>query len=94
MTEETPAAVARRRELGRRVRRRRMALGLTQVKLSQELGILQNVISRLEKGEYRALNVSLMAALADALYTTADYLLSRTDDAGEVPFYEDVLAFA
>jgi transcriptional regulator with XRE-family HTH domain len=71
-----------------------MALGKTQVKLSQEMNIPQTVISRIEKGEYRAMNISLMAALADALYTTADYLLSRTDDAGEVPFYEEALALA
>jgi transcriptional regulator with XRE-family HTH domain len=89
---ETAEAAARRLELGRRVRRRRMALGWTQVKLAEQMHIPQGVVSRIEKGAYRAMNVTLLAELADALHTTSDYLLSRTDEPGEVPFLEECLA--
>lgn len=91
---ETPEAEHRRKELGERVRRRRMALGWTQTKLSTQTGIAQGVLSRLEKGEYKTINVMLLAQLADELHTTSDYLLSRTDDPGPVPFREECVSVA
>jgi transcriptional regulator with XRE-family HTH domain len=74
-----------RREFGRRIRRRRMALGLTQRELAARIDMLPTQLSRLEAGEYRAVNIARLAQIADALHTSLDYLLSRTDDAGEIP---------
>jgi hypothetical protein len=41
--------------------------------------------SRLENGEYHAVNLAKLVLLADVLHTTVDYLLGRSNEAGEVP---------
>ena len=78
-------APAIQREFGRRIRRRRMALGMIQRELARRLDMLPTQLSRLEKGEYRAINIAKMIQLADVLHTTTDYLLARSDDPGPVP---------
>src|SRR5215472_15184277 len=75
----------RQQEFGRRVRRRRMALGLIQKALAEKAQMPQGHISRLEKGEYLSMNLEKLAQLADVLHTTVDYLLARSDDPGAVP---------
>ncbi len=75
----------RQQEFGRRVRRRRMALGLIQKALADKANMPQGHISRLEKGEYLSMNLEKLAQLADVLHTTVDYLLARSDDPGAVP---------
>lgn len=75
------------KEFGQRVRRRRMALGMIQKNLAQRSGIPQPHISRVEQGKYIAMNLETLVALADALTTTVDYLLGRSNDAEEIPEY-------
>jgi len=89
--EEAGQAAALQKEFGRRVRRRRMALGYQQPKLAAEAHIHQAHISRMERGLYRAMNLWTLAKLARALHTSVDYLLTLTDDAGDVPFEEGLL---
>lgn len=72
-------------EVGRRVRRRRMALGMLQKTLAEQTGIPQGHLSRLEKGEFQSLAFGRLVALADTLHTSLDYLLARSNEAGEVP---------
>lgn len=69
---------------GKRVRILRQDLKMTQGTLAEELGrrgvdISQSYLSTLE-GSDRIPSGEVVAALADVLGTTADYLLMRTDD--------------
>jgi len=75
----------RQREFGRRVRRRRMALGLLQKDLAERVQMPQGHISRLEQGEFRGAQLETLARLADVLHTSVDFLLARSNDAGPVP---------
>ena len=75
----------RQQEFGRRVRRRRMALGLIQKALADKAHMPQGHISRLEKGDYLSMNLDKLVLLADVLHTAVDYLLAQSDDAGAVP---------
>jgi transcriptional regulator with XRE-family HTH domain len=67
-----------RKEIGERVFLRRRALGLTQQVLGEHAGCPYQVISRLEKG-HQSILAERLAALADALAVSADYLLCRTE---------------
>jgi transcriptional regulator with XRE-family HTH domain len=77
------------REFGRRVKRRRMMLGLNQVQLAGRSGIKQEHISRMERGKYRAMNLLTLVKLAECLETSLDFLLARSDEAGPIPFREE-----
>ncbi len=82
---ESPEAEARRKEFGRRVRRRRMAMGLMQVTLAQRSGLPQTQISKIEQGLYHSMNLTALVQLARTLHTSIDYLLGEVEDPGEVP---------
>ena len=64
---------------GRRIRRRRQALGWTQQELAKVTGIPYPTLSRIEHGE-QSMHYERMAALADALEVSTDYLMHRTDN--------------
>jgi transcriptional regulator with XRE-family HTH domain len=74
-------------EFGRRIRRRRQILGLTQAQVAALIHMRQAQLSRLEKGrEYRKMRVEQLALLTRALETSADYLLQLTEtDPGTIP---------
>ena len=74
-----------REELGRRTRRRRMMLGLIQKDLAERIDMPQPQLSRLEKGKIRTIDPAKLVRIADTLHTTTDYLLSRSDEPGEIP---------
>ena len=82
---ESSEAEARRKEFGRRVRRRRMAIGIMQVELAQRSGLPQTQISKIERGQYHSMNLTALVQLARVLHTSIDYLLGESDEAGEVP---------
>ena len=67
-----------RKEIGERVLLRRRELGLTQHALGKRVGCPYQVISRLEMGKQSVL-AERLAAIADALDVTADYLLGRKE---------------
>jgi transcriptional regulator with XRE-family HTH domain len=91
---EGDEAEIRQKEFGRRLRRRRMACGYSQVQLAERARVPQAAISRLESGGYQAINMMSLIRLADALSTTVDYLLQRADEAGEVPEKHGAVAVA
>jgi transcriptional regulator with XRE-family HTH domain len=73
-------------EFGRRVRRRRRILDLTQAEVARRIQMGPGQYSRLESGEYRKVQVEQLARLADVLHTSLDYLLLRTEeDPGVIP---------
>lgn len=62
-----------------RIRERRKQLRISQEDLADVLGTTQSQISRYEKGENDPTG-EILAALASALETSADWLLGLTDD--------------
>jgi ribosome-binding protein aMBF1 (putative translation factor) len=73
-------AMTVRKILGERVRRGRMALGLSQQEFAKLTGIPFPTLSRIEHGE-QSLYYERVIALADTLGVSTDYLLNRTDEA-------------
>ena len=61
-------------EVGKRMKERRLQLGLTQRDVAAQLGVAQPVYQRFEKGIYEC-NYSLLAAICKLFDISADYLL-------------------
>ena len=62
-----------------RLKELRKNRGITQLKLSMDLSISQNSISRYETGEREA-DYSTLIRIADYFNVSIDYLLNRTDN--------------
>jgi transcriptional regulator with XRE-family HTH domain len=65
-----------------RIRLRRHTLRLSQAVLGKRIGQDQAYISRLEQGKTTSMTIGTLERLADALGTSADYLLGRSEDSG------------
>ncbi len=61
-------------EVGKRMKERRLQLGLTQREVAGQLGVAQPVYQRFEKGIYEC-NYALLAAICKLYDVSADYLL-------------------
>ncbi len=70
---------------GERLRRRRMALGWSQVEFARRIGVGPAAISRYEGGTYKSMAFVRLRQIADVLQTSTDYLLGRSDDPGPIP---------
>lgn len=68
-----------------RLRELRKAHHISQLKLSLDLGLNQNSISRYENGQREA-DYNLLIKIADYFNVSIDYLLERSDD--DSPFYK------
>ena len=66
-------------DIGRRIKKRRIELGLTQDELGQRLGIKKSAICRLESEEADNFSIGRMIKIAQALDTTPGYLTGWTD---------------
>jgi transcriptional regulator with XRE-family HTH domain len=66
--------------LGSRVREARERLGLSQEQLAQQIAIERNTLWYIEAGRTKHPRADQIAALAQALQVSADYLLGLTDD--------------
>lgn len=64
--------------LGTRIRRARIKLGLSQVKLAKAAKINAMTVSNYETGEKKGLHASTLFRLASALETTPEYLMFGT----------------
>ncbi|MCY8107509.1 helix-turn-helix transcriptional regulator [Bacillus spizizenii] len=65
--------------LPKRLKQRRKAMGFTQTQLAEKVNTKKTTISNYETG-YSTPSNEMLSDLADALETTADYLLGRTDN--------------
>jgi DNA-binding XRE family transcriptional regulator len=63
---------------------RRHQVRLTQAALAAQLGLGRTQVVQIENGRYVTMRLEVLAALAQALRTSADFLLGLTDDPGEV----------
>jgi len=68
-------------QLGERVRRRRMELGLNQAEFAKQAGIPVPRLSSIEHG-HQSIYVERAVQLAQALGVSTDYLLGLSDDPG------------
>jgi len=66
----------KRTDFGQRIHQAREAIGISQKQLADQLGVSQRVLSWWER-EPVALKTEQLAALAQALKVSADFLLSR-----------------
>lgn len=65
-------------DIGDRIRALRKKRGLTQVQLSRVSGVSQSNVSQYER--FIEPSASALSKIANALDTTVDYLVGRTDD--------------
>lgn len=72
-------------EVGKRVRKRRTALKLTQEELAALTGLDDSYISLLERGQRRNPGLDTLQKLAHALQTSISYLIGETDDEEPLP---------
>lgn len=70
--DKQPASV-----IGRRIRQERKKLGMTQVQLSQALGISASYLGALERGS-RSISSNILTKLHEQLHLSYDYLLEGT----------------
>lgn len=68
------------RSLARRLRERREAFGLTQGEAAEAIGVTQQHLSALERGESRPPMLEHVSRWARLYGTTVDYLLGMTDN--------------
>lgn len=61
-------------ELGKRIKRQRIALKLTQAQLAEKAGISAQYVSHIEKGDQQ-MSVTVFSRVCDALEISADKLL-------------------
>lgn len=69
---------------GERIALLRRRKGLTQTELAEQAGITQNTIARVERGSVKTLQGTTVGLVADALETSTDYLLGRTEESSMV----------
>ena len=69
--------------LGKRIRKERLKLGLTQARLAEDIDISDTYVGQIERGE-RSLTLDTLVRLVNRLGVTVDYLLKdyvvATDD--------------
>jgi transcriptional regulator with XRE-family HTH domain len=71
--EPTPVSVTDI-DIGKRIAARRTELGLTQVQLATNMGLIQSLVSAYERGVLR-LNAEMLVRFTQVLGVSADYLL-------------------
>ena len=65
--------------VGRRIKVRRVELGMTQAELAQKLPVGQSNLSYIERGE-RDVGIKLLEKIAEALKCKPEYLLREFED--------------
>ena len=76
--------------IGARIRRLREEQGMTLQQVAQKVGVDKSTVLRYENDTIATVKQPVIAAIAAALSTSADYLLCRTDDPSpELPGLDD-----
>ena len=71
-------------EMGKRIRSRRISLGMTQMELAEKIDISNNHISSIERGIERP-GLDLFIRICDVLNVTPDYLLLGSMKSNDIP---------
>lgn len=67
-------------EMGKRIKERRISLGLTQEELGKELGLQKSAIAKYENGRVENIKRGIIAKMADVLKCSPIYLMGFSDD--------------
>ena len=70
-------------EIGQRIRARRKELHLTLQEVADAVGIRNSTVLRYEQGTIKRLKQPVIESIADALHTTPEYLMGRTEECTE-----------
>ena len=73
-----------RKEMGRRISKRRKALGIKQAVLAEKIGVNGNHLSSVETGKVTS-SLELFVKICDELGVTPDYLLEGAMHSNNVP---------
>lgn len=76
-------------DLGKRVRKQRQLIGLTQQELAERIGVSTSFVGHVERGTRKA-SLETLVALSNALGVSVDYLLAGSLQGG--PDEEDASA--
>lgn len=68
------------RDMGERIRQRRLALGLTQSDVANEIGVATSTIQRYEKGVFGKIKLPVIEAVASVLQVNPSWLIGTNDD--------------
>ncbi|MDD6395431.1 MAG: helix-turn-helix domain-containing protein [Acutalibacteraceae bacterium] len=69
-------------EIGQRIKRERLANGLTQERLAEQVNITTHYIYEIERGS-KTMSIAILAAISSALNISTDYILFGQDDNNE-----------
>jgi transcriptional regulator with XRE-family HTH domain len=70
--------------IGKRIRKARVKYGMSQAELARRIKVSLNSMNKIELGETPDPRASRIKAIADVLKVSADYLLGRKDEEGEI----------
>jgi transcriptional regulator with XRE-family HTH domain len=70
--------------LGDRIRKARIRYGMSQAELARRIRVSLTTMNKIEAGDTPDPRASRIKAIADVLGVSADYLLGREDEAGEL----------
>lgn len=70
-------------EIGKRIKKRREELGMTQEALGSPLGFNKSTIQRYEAGKVAKIKLPILEAMAQQLNVSPEWLALKSDDAGE-----------
>lgn len=76
-------------ELGKRIKKQRIALKLTQAQLAEKAGISAQYVSHIEKGDQQ-MSVAVFSRVCDALAISADKLLYNRSPESQRQLSEEV----
>ena len=65
--------------MGQRIRQKRIELGLTQDELGEKIGLSKSQVSKIEKGEVKAIDRDHLAKMTQLFHCKADWLLNLDD---------------
>lgn len=69
-------------EIGQRIKHERLAKGLTQERLAEQVNITTHYIYEIERGS-KTMSITILAAISSTLNISTDYILFGYDDNNE-----------
>ena len=67
-------------EIGARIEKRRLSLGLTMDDIASRIGVAKSTVQRYEKGQISRIKLPVIESIASALGVNPDWLIGNTDD--------------
>ena len=71
------------RQIGQRIKDRRLELAMTLQEVASDVGVTKSTILRYERGQIETIKLPVIEAIARALRVTPEYLLGKTAEVGK-----------